>query len=351
MKQKIFAVCDLEENYAFRMAEYIADKVSLPYTLHIFTKTDELQPFINRKEISVLLIGEGAVRELKVKPDIPDIFVLKESDGVYKKADGPIEENKEETNFKYINKYQNPERIIGEMLEQITEPEGWHRSREAKGLKMKIVGVYSPVRRCLQTTFALTMGQLLAKEHKVLYMNFECFSGFGRLLQREFPADLMDMVYYFNCAREKLSTRLPSIVQNINGLDFIPPGESNLDMQGITGEKWLELLEVLENISDYEYLILDLTDGMNGLFELLSSCYRIYTITKDDRFAMAKMNQYEKILQLNELDDIAQKTVKCRFPHFEKLPDDLNLVTHGELAGYVKAIISGDLYAGKTDGD
>ena len=83
---------------------------------------------------------------------------------------------------------------------------------------------------------------------------------------------------------------------------------------------------------------------MNGLFELLTHCFKIYTITKDDGFAMAKMKQYEQILQLNDLHDIAGKTVKCRFPFFEKLPSDLSLMTHGELAGYVKAIIQEDLY-------
>lgn len=348
MKEKIFAVCDLEEDYAFRMAEYIMDKVSMPYELHLFTKTDELQPFLERQEISILMIGENALHQLKKKPDIPNIFVLQEDKQELRQPDGWMTAQEPETEYRYINKYQSPEKIIQEMLEQVTELESWGEKKQAQGLNMKVVGIYSPVRRCLQTTFALTMGQLLSREHKVLYLNFECYSGFSRMLHREFPADMMDMVYYFNCAKEKLSTRLPSIVQNINGLDFIPPGETNLDMQRITGEKWVELLKTIGKISDYEYLILDLTDGMNGLFELLSHCYKIYTITKDDSFAMAKMNQYEKILQLNELNDIAERTVKCRFPFFEKIPSDLNLMTHGELAGYVKAIIKEDLYEKQT---
>lgn len=348
MKQKIFAVCDLEETYAFRMAEYIVDKISMPYALHLFTRTDELQPFLDRQEISVLLIGESAMRQLKTKPSARNIFVLQESGQDSTQEDGLVPEAEIGTDYKYINKFQNPEQIICEMLEQITELESWSDERKAQGLKMKLVGIYSPVRRCLQTTFALTMGQLIAREHKVLYMNFECFSGFSMMLHREFSTDMMDLVYYFNCAKEKLSIRLPSIVQNINGLDFIPPGETNMDMQGIAGEKWIELLETIGRISDYEYLILDLTDGMNGLFELLSRCYKIYTITKDDSFAMAKMNQYEKILQLNEMNDIAEKTVKCRFPFFEKIPADLNLMTHGELAGYVRSIIKEDLYEKQT---
>lgn len=332
MKQKIFAVCDLEEAYAFRMAEYIMEKVPIPYMLHLFTKTEELRIFLEKNEIFILLIGESAIQELKIKLDIPNVFVLQESG------------QETDKDYQYIDKFQSPEQIIRNLVEYMTELESWEEDKKAQKLRLKIIGVYSPVRRCLQTSFALTMGQLLAREHKVLYLNFECYSGFNQMLHKEFPEDMLDMLYYFKCAREKLSIRLGSIVQNINGLDFIPPGQASLDMQGISGEKWLELLETLEKISDYEYLILDLTDGMNGLFELLSHCYKIYTITKDDGFAMAKMQQYEQILQLNELHDIAGKTVKCRFPFFERLPSDLTLMTHGELAGYVKAIIQEDLY-------
>lgn len=337
MKQKIFAVCDLEENYAFRMAEYILDKASIPYILHLFTKTEELEGFLRKDEIFILLIAESALRRFEILPDIPNVFILKESGEDIGAG------------YKCIDKFQSPEEIIREMSEHIAGLDGWNEDNKETSVKSKLIGIYSPVRRCLQTSFALTMGQLLSREHRVLYLNFECYSGFSQMLHRDFPADITDMVYYFKCAREKFAMKLTSLVQNINGLDFVPPGQSSIDLQEITGENWSELLETIGRISDYEYLILDLTDGMNGLFTLLSKCFKIYTITKDDGFAMAKMNQYEKILQLNEMDDITEKTVKCRFPFFKKLPTDLSLMTHGELAGYVKAIIQEDLYGKKTE--
>lgn len=340
MKQKILAVCDLDETYAFRMAEFILEKMPALYMLHLFTETDKLQEFQEKQKISILLISEGAIRQLKGRLDIPDIFVLQES--------GKELESRKEEEYQYIDKYQSPEQIVREMIEKIAELKDWNDAGNGQGILQgmmpRLIGIYSPVRRCLQTSFALTMGQLLARNHRTLYLNFECYSGFSQMLHKEFSSDMMDVIYFFRCAREKLSLRLPSIVQNINGLDFIPPGQCGLDMQEITGENWLELLDVIGRASRYEYLILDLTDGMNGLFELLLHCYKIYTITKDDGFAMAKMDQYEKVLQLNALSDIADKTVKCRFPFFEKLPSDLSLMTHGELSAYVKTIIQEDLY-------
>jgi len=63
--------------------------------------------------------------------------------------------------------------------------------------KMQIIGVYTPIGRCLQTTFSLTLGQMLAKHYKTLYLNFEIYSGFARMMSRNFNSDIADLMYYF----------------------------------------------------------------------------------------------------------------------------------------------------------
>ena len=243
-----------------------------------------------------------------------------------------------------INKFQNPDKIVEALSESITDLSDWNFEEAATDTAVKLIGIYSPVKRCLQTTFALTMGQILAQEHKALYINFENYSGFGQMLRREFSMDMMDLMYYFRCAKDKLPLRLSSITQNINGLDYIPPMQSFAGVREANGKQWLELCEYLAGIGQYEYIILDLDDGMEGLFDLLRQCYKIYTITKEDSFAVAKISQYEQILRFHELEEIAEKTVKCRFPTFQEVPVNLELMTHGELAGYVKAIVREDLY-------
>ncbi len=335
MKQKIFVICDPEENYAFKMAEYFLEKVKIPYDLHLFTKAEELQRFAEGQRIEILLIAECALRMLEeelIRKRVSQIFVLQESEG------GPRED------MCCINKYQSPEEIVRMLLESITNLSDWAKGMTQTEERVKMIGVYSPVKRCLQTSFALTLGQILAKEHRVLYLNFECYSGLRQMLNREFATDMMDVMYYFRCAREKLAVRLPSIVQTVNGMDFIPPSDSTLNLREVNGSQWSEFCEEIAAIGEYEYLILDLDDGMNGLFDLLRKCQKIYTITKDDRFAAAKIVQYEHILKFHELEDIADKTVKCRFPIFKSIPADIGLMTHGDLANYVKAIIKEDLY-------
>lgn len=335
MREKIMAVCDMEEGYAFRMVEYLLEKVKLPYTVHLFTAVEELERFAGREEIAVLLIAENAWKLLKeefVKMQVVQLFILQESDEL------------EQTDLCCISKYQSPEKVMQVILEVLAEEDSWKGTFEQSDVEAKMIGIYSPIKRCLQTSFALTLGQLLAKEHKTLYLNFEMYSGLGEILRREYQTDMMDVVYYFQSARDKLALRLPSIVQSAGGLDYIPPMQYALGIREVPGEQWLALCRDLAAIGEYEYLILDLDEGMEGLFELLKNCHKIYTITREDPFAMAKLRQYEQMLLANEWNEIADKTVKCRFPIFKELPASLDMMTHGELAKYVRAIISEDIY-------
>lgn len=335
MKHKILAICDTEEGYAFRMAEYILEKVKLPYTLHLFTAVEELEKFAGREEIEILLIAENAwrmIREEFVRSQVAQMFVLQES--------GQVEQDE----VCRIDKYQSPEKVVQRMLDVIADGGGWKELPEAADTAVKMIGIYSPVKRCLQTSFALTLGQLLAKEHRTLYLNFEMYSGLGELLQRDYQTDMLDVMYYFQSAKEKLALRLPTIIQNAGGLDYIPPMQYALGIREVPGEQWLALSRDIAAIGEYEYMILDLDDGIDGLFDLLKNCQKIYTITKDDPIAMAKLRQYEQMLQFGELEEITEKTVKCRFPVFKQLPESLDMMTHGELAGYVKSIIKEDIY-------
>lgn len=335
MKQRVFAICDMEEAYALRLMEYMLEKVRLPYAMHLFTKVEELEKFAKQEKIEILLIADSALRMLReeyIRQQVSQIFVLQEDDAVRREG------------VPCISKFQSPHKIVEMLSETITDMADLNFEETATDITVKLIGIYSPVKRCLQTTFALTLGQILAKEHRTLYINFENYSGFGQMLKREFSMDMMDLMYYFRCSRDKLSLRISSIIQNINGLDYIPPIQSHAGLKEANGREWLELCEYIAGIGQYEYIILDLDDGMEGLFDLLRKCHKIYTITKEDSFAVAKLNQYEQILKFNELDEIADKTVKCRFPTFKEIPVSLELMTHGELAGYVKAIVREDLY-------
>lgn len=205
-----------------------------------------------------------------------------------------------------------------------------------------MIGVYSPLHCCMQTTFALTAGQLLAKRKKTLYLNFECFSGFEALLGKRFGGNLTDILYYYSCAREKLSYKLESIVQEMGGLYFIPPADSYEDFRDIQEEEWTSLISQIAKAGGYETVVLDLTEQVRGLFSILEACGRVYTLTREDRMAKAKLAQYELMLEQEAYRSVLEKTFRCRLPVFKNLPSGLEHLNRGELADYVEKQLKED---------
>ncbi len=333
MDKRILAIFDGEESYAYRLMDFISAKEKVPFEVHVFTKQDKFFSYAQENEIECLLLSENAYQKQIETLKIPHIIILSEGGTNLSKA------------LCHINKYQSCENILKEIMtyyaKSVSEPEQVIR---AINRKMHIIGIYTPVSRCLQTTFSLTLGQMLAKNHKTLYLNFEAYSGFSRMLSREFKSNISDLAYYFSCAREKLFYQLESMVENIGGLDFIGPAEIYTNLSDIRGTQWIDLFHEIEKISDYEYLILDLSDCLMDLWEVLQSCDVIYTIIRDDQLALAKVEQYEKALESMKYEDITAKTKKWNLPIFKKLPLRFEELTYGELAGYIKTKVFPELF-------
>ena len=105
----------------------------------------------------------------------------------------------------FLSKKHNlPKSTIVKMVRAYADKTKSDRMVRTTSHKMRIIGIYTPATRCLQTTFSITLGQMLARQRKTLYLNFEAYSGLGKMLNRQFQRDLSDLVYYLNCARDKL---------------------------------------------------------------------------------------------------------------------------------------------------
>lgn len=325
MEKKILAVLDSEESYVYGLSEYMSEKPSLPFRIHVFTQRDKFISYEGKEDIECLLISESSFSDEIEKLSIPHIIILSETGKIINPT------------LHHVNKYQSMDEVFKEILLYFTE-HGDSPSRlfRTSLKKLKIIGIYSPIGRCLQTTFAVTLGQILAKKGRTLYMNFERYSGLSRLLRKQFNLDISDLMYYFECTKEKLTLRIESMVENINGMDFIPPAQIYQNLAGIKGDQWLDLFGEMERCTEYEYLILDLSDGILDLWDILRYCDLVYTISKKDALALAKIEQYEKALECADYEDILTKTRKCGLPLFHDIPDDFELLSRTQLAYYIR---------------
>lgn len=323
----ILALCDREEEYIQSFAEYVKRYKNLPWELHVYTDLEELIRGEENNFISVLIMAESVFgpewKGLKAGCTV----ILNES-GVIRYPD-----------LKNVDKYQCAENVVKELVEAYAEVAENPLPGLAQGGSAKLVGIYSPVRRCLQTSFALTLSQMLARDSPTLYLNFEHYAGIGGILPDMQVKDLGDLLYFLNGEGDKFSLRMETLIQKKGSLDYIPPMKAGQNLLTVTPQEWRRLLSKIEEMGKYEYIILDLSESIQGLFEIMSRCYKIFTLTQSDKAAEGKLLQYEQLLALYQAEEILQKTSRLCPPRFGRLPEEPEQYTKGELAEYVKEIL------------
>lgn len=326
MERKILALCDPEEDYAGQLSAYLQNSREFPWEIQVFTGISQLAEGGKLKDIDLLLVAESVYY-----PELPietGVTVLLNESGLVRWS-----------SLKNVDKYQPAENVRRELLEMYAEREDAFYPRLGNGQKTRIVGMYSPVRRCLQTSFALTYGQILAERHRTLYLNFEHYAGMPELLPEEKGRDLSTLLYYMKAEHNKFIPRMKALVQKKGRLDYVAPAFMGHNLVYITAQEWQQLLWEIGESGEYDYIILDLSENMQGLLEILRKCSRVYMLVKEDPVARCKIDQYEQILSLYEYGDVKEKTRKCRLPLFRQLPDQIEQYTRGDLARYVRELI------------
>lgn len=323
---KTMALCDTEAEYAQAMMEFLKKHKNLPWELHTYTNVKDLLRE-EKSEMEMLVIAEstysGEIQALHPKR----LVILSES-GIMQWE-----------NVIYVDKYQAAEEVLKQLLGVYMEVAEVQLPRLCTNRKTIFIGNYSPVRRCMQTSFAITMSQILAQEHSTLYLNFEHYAGIAELVPDMRTFDMADLLYFLNADKEKFRMRMRTMMRHKGGLDYIPPMKSGQNLLTVTAEEWMEFLRKIEELEEYEYVILDLSESMQGLFDILRMCSRVYTLTKEDRIARAKLLQYEQVLTLYEYEDVLDKTKRLSLPHIRRLPEDLEMLTKGDLADLVKGLL------------
>ena len=332
MKKNIFAVCDLEVEYAYNFMDYLNRKKNIPFDIQAFTNVKSLMEYGSKVPIELLLISDKAmcpeVREL----GIGKIVIL--SEGMSRP---------ELEQYSRVYKYQSSADVVREVMACYGE----EKSTAEKTFPMwkkttELIGVYSPIGRCLQTSFALTLGQVLAKERAVLYLNLEEYSGLEELLGKSYPHNLSDLLYYVRQNHQNLHLKMSSMIQTINNLDFIPPVKAPEDIRGTLWADWEKLLREICLCSSYEVVVLDIGNGIDELFQLLHLCGKIYMPVLNDVISSCKIAQFEHLLQVWDYPQILGKIQKIRLPFHTAATAQESYIEQllwGELGDYVRELV------------
>lgn len=335
MRNKQLVIYDMDKLYAFRLQQFLSEREGNYFETISFSDRNELEKMYARdKKIKpeILLVAERSFYEDIVKLGAKHLFILNET-GL-----------KNLSQFVNLNKYQNANLLFQEILLEYADKEENFIPRFCGNKKAKIVGIYTPVNKCLQTGFSFTLAQCLGKKGKTLYINFEQYSGFSQLFQKGYIRDLSDLVYYFSYSRDKFLYWIDGVVEHYGSIDYIPPIMTATSLAEVSGQVWLEMFETISKDTEYEYIVLDLNENVQGIFQILDLSHIVYTITKTDVISTAKLGQFMEILKESKYSSLQKKIKYLGIPKFALKDMSFEEMLHGELWEYTERLCKEDFY-------
>lgn len=317
MNERNLVICDSEIHYAYGLGENISGRNELAVRVFVCTDLNKVRRFQEKRQIHILVLGEKVWKEERKDIHAEQIFILTSEMGI------PLEGNENE-----IYRFQSADRILSEIFETYSDKTNQNILKHVRKSKQKVIAVYSPIHRIGKTAFAIALGNELAKSGKTLYINLENYADIGGRFRYMEGKTLGDLLYYMKQEKGNMALRLSMMVTQINDLDYVPPIAMSTDLQEIKLEEWQNLFAQILQKSIYENVILDLGDGVQGLFGILQMCDRIYMPVLEDAVSSQKIEQYDINLQRLKLTDVQQNTY--RFTAVDDMEEYARKLVKGE---------------------
>lgn len=339
-----FVICDSEKEYSEKLCEMLSEKFQESCQYHLFHDTERVKQFYEEHRVKYLLISKDHVRAIccldegeniwnSISEKSEYIFFLSDEISSDKELD---DHSKNETGAtKCLFRYQSVDSMIRFILDnknirmslyspkkkgQKKDKVKAHRIR-AEPVMRGLIGIYSPVHRIGKTRFALRLGRRLAEESHVLYLNLEGYSGDGYYFPERKEKNLADLLYFMRQEETNFGVKISAMTGQSEKMDYIMPIENECDLRNIKREEWIGMINTIFEECIYEIIILDLGDSIDGLYDILNMCDRIYTLYLEEGAAMAKLDQYERTLVSSGYEEILKKTVKKRVKWAKRTED------------------------------
>lgn len=334
-RRRILALVDADARYLHRLSSYLQEHLNVSFDICEFTSPEQLLVFRMQAEpLIVVISGELYPALCGTEQEVfSDVIVLEDPN-----AQEAVSYEEEHGTGKVtrLNKFSSSERVVNAILDHcLSCSEVIRVGDKAPQGGLQILGVYSPLTRCLQSSFAATLGKYLSKRSKVLYLTLEPYPSLKDVRELEAEHDITDFMYYFECYPAKTPLYIEKVKVNLAGMDTIPPAKNFLTLRDISGETWQKVFEWIARTTEYAYVILDLHENLTAFPELLSMCDRLFTICGKEAPAAHRLGLYREMLFASGLEEVWYRTIRFRLPHFSNLPTDINGLQHSYFAKHV----------------
>lgn len=326
-------ICDIQEEYAEHLLKLLTEEFSGKYKFHLFRDIEKAEKFIKESGAGIILVSEEYRERIRSYETIGRLLIITEQ---------PVCDMGSER--MEIFRYQSAGEILRNIKKICKETEKWRKSyekhfqnsrcavKERRNGEVRIrdkpmekdekrtglIGIYSPIHRIGKTRFAIRLGKKMSKDMPVLYLNMEGYSGGNHYFLNRQGSDLGDLLYTVRQERRDHGLKISAMTGQMGGMDYVLPMENEQDLKAVTCEEWFELFDMIAEKCIYEAVILDLGESIDGIYDILRRCSKIYTPYISESTAVSKMKQYEKNLRESGYGDVLDRTIKKLMQRTEK---------------------------------
>lgn len=328
-------IFDEDPEYRGCLMRGLMSKNLLQMPMVEFTKLDSILAFAREKRLELLVISDLALTQAVLEADIKRIVLLTEE---------PVLENAlaaDQRPLGHIFKYQPISEIAGALLRQyrLTASGTIAVQTYQRMVQTAVYGIYSPVKRCLKSSFAIALAQLLGEQQSTLLLSFEANSALLSMLDLSetlCEANLSDALYYY--LQGTLSEHKAELVSACHSFDFIPPVKNPEDLEGLPAEDVTGFIQYFAQECSYSCVVIDFGDALSGINQILSCCSRVFMPVKTDWISEKKKEHY-----LNYVERTDQ-TLLSRFQEVRPPYHHIGREGKGRMSGNFGWLVSGEFY-------
>ena len=338
MNNGLIVLLDSDTAYSSCLCEYIDIHTSLDYETMTFSQIDVFLDFSANKQIDILLVNEDIFSSLPLyKISFLNLFILSETN-----FDSTLE--KDSYTFNVFFKYQSMQNLLHKVMTHFSL-DRHNYTAFSMDHSSKLIGVYSPIKRCGKTSFAIALATAYSSKTPTLFITFDEFACEYLSMSKD-QKTISELMFYLLDNFSNTINHLDSIACTINGLDIIPPAIYPDDLRRLASDTLIGFFSQLKK-TKYTHIIIDFANTLFDIIPLLNLCDKVYMPVVDDDISRKKLSAF-LVSAKNICSDFSEELFTLVTPPVFSYTDDntsiYNQLMLSPLLGYINSNIIGDKY-------
>lgn len=330
MKTYIVGMCDSDSIYMKRLAEYFMHKSNIAIQIMIFSETDHLADYLENHTLDLLITGGDVDLERFAEWfGVVESTDFTGSGEVIRSISWGIQLHETAAGDKQLNdkmfsicRYQSSAELLDFVQKLLLQSQGKEsinrgsagklnrQNNSIEKIQMKdiqtqdeedsgccIIGIYAPVQRCGKTSLSVLITQYLSKYSPTLLISMDQYTE----LFSNPENNLAELIFKLSGniqlrlgkGQERNFEPYQCFVSQWEEIFYIASPETD-DLIQISGKQLVDLIKLLKEGSTYQYVVMDLGEMMEDLYEVLESCQYIFVPCLNDCISKKKQQIFEK---------------------------------------------------------